>query len=161
MNIKKFIKDLIPYVIIFVVVVVVRVYFITPVKVSGDSMSPALNNGDILLLNKYYTDYERFNIVVLNESVIGDAVIKRIVGMPGEEIEIENGSLYINKLKYEDIFSDYIMGDMESIILGENEYFVLGDNREVSLDSRSFGAVNESDLLGIVTFSVWPIKNIE
>lgn len=161
MDIKKIYKELIPYVIILVVVFVVRSYFVTPIRVSGDSMLETLTEGDILILNKYDDTYERFDIVVLDESVVGDAAIKRIIGMPGEEIEIENGSLYINKVKFEDPYNNYFMSDLESIVLGEDEYFVMGDNRAVSLDSRSFGAVSESDLLGTVTVGIWPFGEIE
>lgn len=157
---KKFIKELAPYIIIFIVVVLIRSFIVTTVRVSGDSMYDTLSEGDILLLKKYDTDYERFDIVVIDDSVIGEAAIKRIIGMPGEEIEIENGNLYINKEKFDDPYSNYFMSDMESIVLGDDEYFVMGDNRSVSLDSRSFGAVSYDDINGIVSFGLWPFGSI-
>lgn len=158
---KKIIRELAPYIIILIVVVLFRTFIISPVRVNGDSMDNTLTEGDILFLNKYDNSYERFDIVVIDDSVIGEAAIKRIIGMPGEEIEIENGNLYINKEKFDDPYNNYFMSDLESIILSDDEYFVMGDNRSVSLDSRSFGAVSSSDMLGTVTFGLWPFGSVE
>lgn len=160
-GIKKIIKELLPYIIILLVVVIIRTFIATAVKVNGDSMYDTLEDGDILLLNKMDSTYERFDIVVLSDDVIGEAVIKRIIGLPGEEVEIQNGNVYINKVKLEDEYNNYFLSDMESIILSDDEYFVLGDNRAVSLDSRSFGAVSENDVLGTVTFGIFPFGFIE
>lgn len=161
MNIKKIIKELYPYVVILVVVVIVRTYFVSPIRVSGDSMLETLTEGDILLLNKYDSTYERFDIVVISSTALDKDIIKRVIGMPGEEIEIENGIVYINKEKFDDIYNNYNLSDMESIILGEDEYFVMGDNRANSLDSRSIGAINVSEILGTVTYGIRPFGSIE
>ena len=94
---KKFIKELIPYIIIIIVVVLVRTYIITPVIVVGDSMVPTLEDKQILLLNKInyrINEIERYDVVVIK--VEKNEIIKRIIGLPGENIEYRNNTLYIN-----------------------------------------------------------------
>lgn len=161
MNIKKIFKELVPYIVILIVVVIIRTFLVSPVRVDGDSMLETLKEGNILILNKFDNTYKRFDIVVLDNSVIGKAAIKRIIGMPGEEIEIENGNLYINKQKFEDPYNNFFMSDLDSVTLKGDEYFVMGDNREVSFDSRGFGPVHKKNLSGTVTFGVWPLGKIK
>ena len=91
---KNFIKELIPYVIIIVVVVLIRSFIITPVQVDGNSMYPTLKDNEILLLKKYDKKYKRFDIVVLNYN--NSKLIKRIIGLPGEHIEYKDNKLYID-----------------------------------------------------------------
>ena len=94
---RKFIKELIPYIIIIVVVVLIRSYIITPVIVVGDSMVPTLKDNQILLLNKLdykLNEIERYDIVVVK--VGKSEIIKRVIGLPGENIEYRNNTLYID-----------------------------------------------------------------
>ena len=84
---KKIFKELIPYLIIIVVVVSIRIFIVTPVQVSGDSMRPTLKNREILLLKKYDRSFQRFDIVVIDYD--NDRLIKRIIGLPGETIKID------------------------------------------------------------------------
>ena len=84
---KKFIKELIPYIVIIIVVVLIRTYIITPVIVVGDSMVPTLKDNQILLLNKIdyrFNEIERYDIVVIK--VGKSEIIKRVIGLPGENI---------------------------------------------------------------------------
>ena len=81
---KKILKELYPYVVIVVVVVLFRTYIATPVRVDGDSMKDTLHNNDILILNKLDKSYKRFDIVVVNYN--NTKLVKRIIGMPGENI---------------------------------------------------------------------------
>ena len=92
----KFIRELIPYLIIILVVLILRTFVITPIIVSGESMVPTLDGGELMLLKKYDTSYERFDIVVVNKNVEGDNLIKRVIGLPGETIKYRNEKLYIN-----------------------------------------------------------------
>ena len=114
---KKIIKELIPYLIIIVVVVTIRIFIVTPVQVSGDSMRPTLKNREILLLKKYDRSFKRFDIVVIDYD--NDRLIKRIIGLPGETIKIENDKLYINgkyikqNFKTLDILTKLYYNDME------------------------------------------------
>ena len=94
---KKFIKDLIPYIIITLVVVLIRVFLVTPVIVSGDSMVPTLKNKQLLLLNKInyrINDIERFDIVVIRRDE--KEIIKRVIGLPGETILYRSNKLYVD-----------------------------------------------------------------
>ena len=93
---KKIIKDIIPYVIIVLVVGLIRTFLVTPVIVSGDSMVPTLKNRELLLLNKInyqLNDIKRFDIVVIR--LEDKEIIKRVVGLPGEEIMYRNNTLYV------------------------------------------------------------------
>lgn len=94
---NKFIKDLIPYIIIIIIVVLIRTFIVTPAIVVGDSMVPTLKEGQILLLNKYtyrFNDIKRNDIIVIK--VGKSEIIKRVIGLPGETIEYKDNILYIN-----------------------------------------------------------------
>ena len=164
---KKFIKELIPYIIIIIVVVLVRTYIITPVIVVGDSMVPTLEDKQILLLNKIdyrINEIERYDVVVIK--VEKNEIIKRIIGLPGENIEYRNNTLYINgheeETKYNFDTEDF---DLKSICncdkIPSNKYLVLGDNRMVSSDSRIIGLIDKKDILGSTSISIWPIKKVK
>ena len=90
----KLLKELIPYVIIILVVVLIRTFIVTPVQVEGHSMVPTLQDNQILLLKKYQKNYKRFDIVVIDDG--DEKLIKRIIGLPGETLEVKNNKLYIN-----------------------------------------------------------------
>ena len=164
---KKFIKEIIPYIVIIVVVVLIRSYIITPVIVVGDSMVPTLEENQVLLLNKLdykFNDIERYDIVVIK--IEKSEIIKRIIGLPGENIEYKNNKLYINGTAEEsnynfetDDFTLKSICDCDKI--PNDKYLVLGDNRAVSADSRIIGLIDKKDIIGSTTISIWPIKNIK
>lgn len=164
---NKFIKDIIPYIVIIVVVVLIRTFIITPVIVSGDSMVPTLKNKQLLLLNKIdyrFNNINRFDIVVIK--VDKNEIIKRVIGLPGETIEYRNNSLYIDG---HELTSDYNFETddftLKSICncdkIPQDKYLVLGDNRSVSADSRIIGLIDKKDIEGSVQISLWPIKKIK
>ena len=164
---KKFIKELIPYIIIILVVVLLRTFIITPVIVVGDSMVPTLEDDQILLLNKInyrFNEIERYDIVVIKTKK--GEIIKRVIGLPGETIEYRNNTLYING--HEET-SDYNFDTddftLKSICncekIPQDKYLVLGDNRGVSSDSRIMGLIDKEDIEGNVTISLWPIKKVK
>lgn len=157
---NKKIKEVIPYLIIIIVVLILRTFIATPVRVNGSSMDETLNHGQILILNKLDTDYERGDIVVTKKEAFGTPLIKRVLGLPGETILIENGSLYINNKLLESDYSDYKMDDMPSITLKYNEYFLLGDNRGGSKDSRVFGPVPSEYITGTILTRIYPFNKI-
>ena len=126
-KIIDFFKEAIPYIIIAVVVILIRTYIVTPIKVQGASMSPTLEGSELMLLNKL-GKIERFDIVVVSTER-GD-IIKRVIAMPGESISCENGKIYVNGRKQEENYSKGTTSDFEKVTLEDNEYFVLGDNRE-------------------------------
>ena len=98
-------KELIPYIIIIVVVVLIRTYLVTPIRVNGSSMYPTLENHYIMILNKIglKKGINRWDIVVVKEN--NKYIIKRVIGLPGESIAYIDGELYINKKKIEDKYS--------------------------------------------------------
>ena len=164
---KKIIKEIIPYIVIVLVVVLVRTYFVTPVIVSGDSMVPTLKDKQVLLLNKinYRTNkIERYDIVVIK--IDKKEIIKRVIGLPGETIEYRNNTLYIDGHEVENDYNfetdDF---NLKSICNCEkiptDKYLVLGDNRMVSADSRIIGLIDRHDIEGNVNISLWPIKKVK
>lgn len=156
----KRIKELIPYLIIILVVITIRTFIVTPIIVQGESMSPTLDGGEVMLLKKYDTSYERFDIVVVNKSVEGDNLIKRVIGLPGETIRYKNNKLYINGKIIEDGYASGDTGNFQEITLGEDEYFLMGDNREVSLDSRRLGIIKKSEIEGTVGIVIFPFNKL-
>ena len=153
----KIIKELIPYVIIVVLIILLRIFVITPVRVDGASMRDTLEDGDILILYKL-AHIDRFDIVVLDEAVDDEIIIKRIIGLPGETVEIRNGEIYINGEVIEDEYAYGETSDYDEVTLGDDEYFILGDNRLISKDSRYFGPVKEDELMGEVILRIWPFS---
>ena len=156
----KTIKEIIPYIAIIVAVIIIRSFIVTPVIVSGTSMNNTLQDGEILLLNKFDRKYKRYDIVVFDYN--DSKLVKRIIGLPGETVEFKDGILYINGEETEDQFSsitrDYKL-DIE--VIPEGYYFVMGDNRNNSSDSRIIGLINEKLIEGTTTISLWPIKFIK
>ena len=162
---KKIIKELYPYVVIVVVVVLFRTFIATPVKVDGESMVSTLNNNDILILNKLDKKYERFDIVVINYNK--SKLVKRIIGLPGENIEYIENELYINGKKIEDKTTartgNFTLKELYDIdVIPDGYYFVMGDNRTNSLDSRDYrvGLINKKDIVGTTKIRIFPITKI-
>lgn len=162
---KKFLKELYPYVIIVILVVSFRSFIATPVRVDGDSMNDTLHNSDILILNKLEKKYDRFDIVVINYN--NTKLVKRIIGMPGENISYKDNQLYINEKKFNDIetsrTSDFSLKELFEIDkIPENYYFVMGDNRNNSLDSRDYrvGLIKKEDIVGVTIFRLYPFNKI-
>ena len=153
----KIIKGLFPYIAIIIFIIIIRMYIITPVRVDGTSMHQTLNDGDILLLYKM-AKYDRFDIVVLNEEYDDEIIIKRIIGLPGETIEIRDGEIYIDEVLMPDDQGYGETSDYDKITLEDDEYFILGDNRLISKDSRYFGPVKKNDLMGEAVFRLWPFS---
>ncbi|MDO4778164.1 MAG: signal peptidase I [Tissierellia bacterium] len=134
-----------------------------PTKIVGSSMETTLHNGDRVIVNKIVLklrELKRGDIVVIKFDSNND-YIKRLVGLPGEYIQLIDGKIYINGKVYNE---DYINSDYTHSVngsewkLGEDEYFVMGDNRlpGKSRDSRDFGAVNLSRIKGVANFRFYP-----
>jgi signal peptidase I len=152
---KSKFKEYFQYGLIIMLVVSIKVFIIDVVSVQGCSMYPTLNEQhDKVILEKYKQfkkDYSRGDIVVIKEkSVINKTIIKRIIGLPDETIEVKNGHVYINEeLLNEEYLDDTIKTypDMR-VVIPEDSIFVLGDNRENSRDSREIGAIEIDKVLG-------------
>ncbi len=155
----KVIKEVIPYIVIVVVVVLIRTFIITPVRVDGDSMKNTLKNGDILLLYKL-SSINRFDIIVLDEEKDNEKIIKRVIGMPGETVAIKKGKIYINDKVIDDEYAYGETSDYNKVTLKDDEYFILGDNRLISKDSRYFGPIKDNEIKGKIVFRLFPFTKI-
>ena len=141
-------------------------------RVSGDSMEGALHNGDNLIVDKIsyrFRDPERYEIIVFPYKYQENTYyIKRIIGLPGETIQVKEGEIYVNGeilgvhygIEKIEVGKEGIA--VEPITLGEEEYFVMGDNRNHSSDSRdpSVGILTRDDLIGRAWVRIWPLDNI-
>ena len=139
--------------------------------VIGDSMNPTLHENENLITDKItyrFKEPKRFDIIVFPyKDNTSKLLIKRIIGMPGETVQIKNGRVYINDHELNENYGNAIMNDGgvadNAIILGEDEYFVLGDNRNNSQDSRfaSVGNVHRSDIIGRAWLRIWPLDKVD
>ena len=155
----KVIKEVIPYIVIVVAVVLIRTFIITPVRVDGDSMKNTLKNGDILLLYKL-SSIDRFDIIVLDEEKDNEKIIKRVIGLPGETVAIKKGKIYINDKVIDDEYAYGETSDYNKVTLKDDEYFILGDNRLISKDSRYFGPIKDNEIKGKIVFRLFPFTKI-
>ena len=171
---NQIIKEWVPYIIIIIVIILLRSFIITPVIVRGDSMYDTLKDGEVLLLSKIsykVHDIKRFDIIVIKDKT-DDYIIKRVIGLPGDNIEYKDDILYINGKKYnkrytEDITEDFTLQDICDINginckgkIPKNMYLVLGDNRDVSADSRIKGLIGKKQIIGKAIFRIWPLTKI-
>lgn len=155
---NKFVKELIPYIIIVVVVVLIRTFFVTPGVVNGESMETTLYDGNLVLVNKIglAAGIDRFDIVVVKYS--DDTIIKRVIGLPGEEVRYSDNILYINDKEISTPI-DFQYTEDFTMKAGNDEYIVLGDNRKVSKDSRIIGPINIKNIKGKVKYVFFPFKS--
>lgn len=135
-------------VISLVVVISVRGFLFSPFVVSGVAMNPTFETGDYLIIKRFGSDYTRGDVVVY-EYEQGKYFVHRIVGLPSEEVRIEDGDVSINGNTLDEPYIQGTTNWEEGVVtLGSNEYFLLGDNREQSNDSRFTGAVSEERIFG-------------
>ncbi len=170
-NIVKEIFSLLIYIVVVIVLIYLILHYVGQrTKVNGDSMNNTLYNEDNLWIDKLsyrFNAPERFDIVVFPFEGSDVYYIKRIIGLPGETVYIdEDGIIYINDEPLEENYGrEVIRSDnrgraAEPIILGDDEYFVLGDNRNNSQDSRreEVGNIHIDDIEGKAVFRLWPFS---
>ena len=166
LNIREFLLDSIKFIIAITIFLILFLYVISITQVVGNSMSPTLKQEEVLVLNKlkyHISDVNRGDIISF---AYADTkyLIKRVIGLPGENVEFIDNKLYINGRIYDEIYlnDDVITNDFSIEKLGYDKipndmYFVLGDNRMNSLDSREIGLIKKSDITGKISFRIWPI----
>lgn len=173
-NEKSVMKELLSWVIYLLIVVAVSFLIVTFVgqrtKVQGRSMETTLSDGDNLIVDKIsyrFRDPKRFEIIVFPYQYQENTYyIKRIIGLPGETIQIKDGYIYINGELLEEEYGAEVMEQSgiaaDPIELGEDEYFVLGDNRNHSADSRdpSVGVLKRDQLMGRAFVRIWPLGRV-
>ena len=152
-------KEYLPYVIILILVLLIKQFVVTPIRVNGTSMADTLHNGDIMILNEtsyYFDSPKRFDIVVVKYQ--NEYLIKRVIGLPGEVVEYKDNKLYIDGKFVEEKFYHEATEDFKIEALGDSKYFVLGDNRINSMDSRMIGPVSKKTIRGKTSFTIFPFK---
>lgn len=167
-------RELLSWVIYLLLVIGVSFLIVTFVgqrtKVQGRSMQNTLSDGDNLIVDKIsyrFRDPERFEIIVFPYQYQENTYyIKRIIGLPGETIQIKDGYIYIDGELLEEHYGAEVMEQSgiaeDPIELGEDEYFVLGDNRNHSADSRdpSVGVLKRDQLMGRAFLRIWPLGSV-
>ena len=169
-NIFSFLWEISKIVIIALVIVVpIRYFLFQPFLVKGQSMEPNFENGDYLIIDEIsyrFKSPQRGEVIVFkypqNPSL---RYIKRIIGLPGETIEIKDGEIIISQNGKDQTTLDeskYLPSGTKTpgeiqISLDEDDYFVLGDNRSASADSRRWGPLPKEDIIGRVLFRAWPL----
>ncbi len=163
---KEWMKTILYFLVMFICVYLLIHYVGQRTVVDGASMETTLYDGDNLILNKIsyrFSDPERFDIVVF--PVEDDYYIKRVIGLPGEKVDIRDGKVYING---EELTSDVYgrepiiypgMVDLP-LTLGEDEYFCMGDNRNNSNDSRDLGPISREELQGKIWVRIFPFNKM-
>lgn len=169
LDIKEFLKDSAKYILTIIAVLFIVVYVVSVQQIMGPSMQPTLNNGDIVLLNKFQYrlfDVKRNQIIALNYKDT-KYMVKRVIGLPGEKIEFKDNTLYINDKAFKESFiknvktNDFSLADLGYDVIPQDMYLVLGDNRENSMDGRDFGLIKKKDIIGKASIRIWPLNNIK
>ena len=155
-------KKIAPYLIIIIVVILIKSYIVTPILVDGDSMYPTLHNNDFMILNKlsYKTGKIRKSDIVVID-INNKRIIKRVIALPGETIEVKDNILYINgkEIKENYLAKDIETSDIDLLEIPKNTYYVLGDNRSNSTDSRILGPIDKKQIMGKAIFTLFPFSN--
>ena len=156
-----------------VVLAWIMTMFIRPIISDGPAMLPTVSDGEVIIVaNHKYSSVrgapEFQQVVAFRDDFVpsteeGDNTIRRVIGLPGDRIEIKDGKVYRNdELLEEDYIKGRTEGDVKPITIGKNEVFVLGDNRENSIDSRDprVGLLDMGLIRGYCAVTVWPIDKI-
>lgn len=150
------------------IVFICRVFFFTPAIVNGESMEPTFIENERVIVSKI-SGIARFDLIVFKAPDKNDQYIKRVIGLPGDHVEMKDGVLFINGNAYEESYvkkSDQLPRDFTlKELTGEEKvpedtYFVLGDNRWRSKDSRMFGFISQDSVIGEVKFRYYPLEKI-
>jgi signal peptidase I len=151
----------------------VQTFLVKAFYIPSESMVPTLNKNDRVLVNKLsykLHDVNRGDIVVFKapegeESGVKD-LVKRVVGLPGDNLAFRDGAVYVNgELLEEDYLPEGTVTSQTCNVATEvtvpgNSYWMMGDNRQASKDSRCFGAIPEGDIVGRVFFKMWPLSDL-
>jgi signal peptidase I len=141
--------------------VLIAAFFVRPSQVSGPSMAPHVSSGEFVITNTLayrFSKPRRGDVVAFaHDGVTPELYIKRVVGLPGDRIRIDRGTVYVNGSRLSEPYVQY-RDDRSAAetTVPANEVYVLGDNRAVSQDSRVFGPVPDRELIGKAVAAIWP-----
>ena len=169
LSIRETLIDTVKLVVIIFIILFLMIYVVSITQVVGSSMKSTLIDGDVLILSKAnyrFFDIKRGDIISLDYEDT-KYLIKRVIGLPGDSIEIVDNVLYINGEVYEEDYldeglnyPDFHLSDLGYDTIPEDMYLVLGDNREDSLDSRDIGLISKDNVNGKIVLRIWPINKI-
>jgi len=149
----------------FAIAIFIVVFVVQPVKVEGTSMQPRLVDQERIFVNRFiyrFKDVRRGDVVVFwFPKDRSKSFIKRVLGIPGDEVEIRNGIVYVNGARMSEPYLKPEFQDYKSFrkaVVPADQYFVLGDHRNSSNDSRSWGFVTQDLIYGKAIFSYWPFS---
>ena len=145
----------------------IRSFLFEPIRVDGSSMIPTLTDGEHMFVEKlsYWTrPPARGEIIICFYPGYTESCVKRVIGLPGETVRVENGVVFIDgePLREDDYWRDIIYEDFAGATVGEKEVFVMGDNRNGSKDSRSasVGCIPYRKIVGHVRAVIWPFRSV-
>ena len=157
---KSFFKENGIYIVLVIIVLLIKIFVVSPIRVNGASMNNTLYDKDIMILDEIsyrFNDIKRFDIVVVETP--DEYLIKRVVGLPGETIKYEDNILYVNGKKVEENFSHKETKDFEAVV-PKGKYYVLGDNRTNSSDSRIIGPIGRNQIKGKTSLIIFPFSRV-
>lgn len=125
-------------------------------QVVGNSMYPLLEDGDWIFIKKPVFDIKKGDIIIFRTKGVKGKIIKKVVGIPGEKVEIKEGQLIISGT----VVVDNVKCEDSTYVLKKNEFYVLGEKLETSIDSRSFGPVYRKRIIGKALFRYWPFRKL-
>lgn len=153
--------------------VVIYAFLFRPYQVNGHSMDPTFQNGEYVLTNLItlrFSPLKRGDIIVFHAPPEKDKdYIKRVIGLPGDRIKVQDGQVYLNGKKLDQLSflssSVYtnggaFLGEGDEVVVPEDDYFTMGDNREFSSDSREWGFVPKDKIIGKSFFVYWPLNHM-
>lgn len=147
-----------------IVALLINKFLIFKAQIPTSSMVPTLNVGDVLLVNKLYNldSLKQGDIVVFFSNENNEYMVKRLIGLPGDYVSINNGKVYVNGEYLEENYVKFEDEYIGSYTVPKDKYFFLGDNRPISLDSRRWKetCIDKKDIVGLVNFRLYPIKDI-
>ena len=159
----EFVRSII---IALLIVIPIRAWVAQPFIVQGNSMVPNFHHGEYLIIDEFSYHFrtpKRGEVIVFRyPRQPSQFFIKRVVGVAGDNIEIKDGSVWINGAALDEAYLPQSLATAPeaTTILGEDEYFVLGDNREASSDSRAWGSLKERFIVGRTLLRLWPLTRI-
>lgn len=148
-----------------VIALALRFFVFEFIRVDGPSMQPTLITNEYVFMEKvtyWFRHPERGDIVICSFPNSNESFVKRVIGLPGERLKVEDGVLYINDAPYNDYFNGVHREDMAETTVSQNSVMVMGDNRNESRDSRdsTVGPIPYDKILGRAVFVIWPVDKI-